>query len=133
MSTDKEIGAFVDRIATRLNDNPKAPQRGRHRAAFIAVRPLVEGALSRGHTLKATWEALRDERKLSMSYETFRSYCRRARLGGENGRAAPDGSELTPRIPAASATRTAPPEQSDEACPRGFRHQRIPRKQDIFG
>jgi hypothetical protein len=133
MDTDKEITAFVDRITKRQNDNPKASQRGRHRAAFIALRPAVEYALSRGHTLKAIWETLRDEHKASMTYETFRNYCRRAGLGQGTGgdvvaRAAPSAL-----IPAASATPPARPQQPDETRPRGFQHERVPRKKDIYG
>jgi len=78
MSTEEELAAFLQRIDKRLSEGPGGPHSGRHRAAFIALRPLIEGALASGFTMKATWAALREEKKLSMSYQTFRTHCSRA-------------------------------------------------------
>lgn len=149
MNTDKEIAAFVDRMGKRLNDSPKGSRRGRHRAAFIAVRPLIEAALCSGHTLKATWEALREEGKLSMTYESFRKYCRATGLGRETlpkssadppqaGNAGPASrvAAAARQLPSpAASSRTSTPAELP-AAPDGareFRHERVPRTDKIYG
>ena len=112
MRTDKEVAAFVERVVKRLSDAPHAPQNGRHRVAFVALRPLVAGALASGCTIKAAWATLRDEEKLAMSYQTFRTYCRRAGL--ESKTEAPEAepshsgtnpTQSRPAIPADTAQR----------------------------
>lgn len=89
MSAERELAAFLKRIGERLADSPGGSHSGRHRAAFIALRPLVEGALASGFTMKATWAALREEKKISMSYQTFRMHCWRAGIGGRSGAVSP--------------------------------------------
>lgn len=78
---EKELAAFLERIDERLGDSAGAWHSGKHRAAFTALRPFVDAALNRGYTMKATWAELREEKKLSMTYEMFRVYCRRAGVG----------------------------------------------------
>jgi hypothetical protein len=113
------------------------------------VRPLIEGALQGGHTLKATWESLREEGKLSMTYESFRRYCRAMGVGsgppassGEHAQAhqrnAADssvvqGAQTSP--PRESVQPAAPAARSSPAVngPRSFRHERVPRKDKIYG
>jgi hypothetical protein len=107
MSTEKELAAFIERIGERVNNSPEGSHRGKHRAAFIALRPLIEGALAHGFTMKTTWAALREEKKVSMSYQTFRMHCWRAGLGAR--------SDAISR---------------PEEAPRG-RDGRVPRKGDI--
>ena len=69
----KVVQKLTDRIAVAAYRAPRnatvritlrhmikrASHSGRHRAAFTALRPLIEGALARGYTIKATWAALR--------------------------------------------------------------------------
>ena len=78
---DKEVAAFLERIGKRLSESPGASRSGKHRVAFTALRPLIDGALASGYTMKATWAALREEKRLAMSYQTFRVLCRRAGIG----------------------------------------------------
>jgi hypothetical protein len=127
MRTDKEVAAFVERVVKRLSDAPHAPQNGRHRAAFVALRPLIAGALASGCTIKAAWATLRDEKKLAMTYQTFRTYCRRAGLaskaeaaGTEPSRSGTNSAQSRPAVPA-------------DMAERAFRHERVPRKKDIYG
>jgi hypothetical protein len=68
-------------------------------AAHAAQAPLF--------TMKATWAALREEKKISMSYQTFRMHCWRAGIG-------------------ARSRAISPPEEA----PRG-RHGSAPRRGDI--
>lgn len=82
---EKEVAAFLERLNKRLSDRPGPWHSGKHRAAFTALRPIIDAALNRGCTMKATWATLREEKKLSMSYETFRAYCRRAGIGARYG------------------------------------------------
>lgn len=101
---DKAVAAFLESIDKRLSDGPGASRSGKHRVAFTALRPLIDGALASGYTMKATWAALREEKRLAMSYQTFRLHCRRAGIGARSGA-------------------TSPPEE--------VRHGRAPRRGDI--
>ena len=105
---EKEVAAFLERIDERLGESAGACHRGKHRVAFTALRPYIDAALNRGHTMKATWATLREKKKLSMTYETFRAHCRRAAIGARSGATNP----------------------LDEAA-RVFRHGRTPRRGDI--
>jgi hypothetical protein len=134
MKTAKDIDAFLERIGKRLRESPRASHSGKHRAAFTALRPLIEATLAEGYTMMATWDALREEKELSMSYETFRTHCRGAGIGRGVPKAAPamHPRPEPPRPAGAAATRpgTAGPA---EATQPGFRHERVPRKKDIYG
>ena len=133
MKTQKDIDAFLERVGKRLSERPRASHSGKHRAAFTTLRPLIEATLAQGYTMMATWEALREENELSMSYETFRTHCRRAGIAQDASRAAPTMHPLrsSPRpVGAEAASSTAAP---TEATERGFRHERVPRKKDIYG
>lgn len=98
---EKKLGAFLERLAKRLSDSPGASHSGKHRVAFTALRPLIDAALGRGYTMKIIWETLREEERLSMSYETFRLHCRRAGIGARSGATSPPeqagGPRRTPR------------------------------------
>lgn len=134
MKTQKDIDAFLERIGKRLSERPRASHSGKHRAAFTTLRPLIEATLAQGYTMMATWEALREENEVSMSYETFRTHCRRACMVQDVPAAAPAIHPLasSPRPAGAGSARpgTAAPTDTTE---RGFRHERVPRKKDIYG
>jgi hypothetical protein len=126
VTTENEMAAFVGRV-TRW-----ASLKGSHRAVFVGVRPLIERSLDAGHSMKATWEVLHAEGKVTMTYETFRAHCRKAGLGHAaprrgGARARADGQ----RIVASAAPQTALQERADDR-PRGFQHNRVPRKKDIY-
>jgi hypothetical protein len=105
---EKKVAAFLERLSERLSDKVGASRSGVHRAAFTALRPFIDGSLARGYTMKTTWTALREEKKLSMTYETFRAHCRRVGIGGRSGAMS-----------------------SPEEAPRVFRHRRAPRRGDL--
>jgi hypothetical protein len=134
MKTDSDTEAFLEYIGKRLSENPRASHSGKHRAAFTALRTLIEAALAQGYTMRATWSALREKKQLSMSYETFRTHCRRAGIV----QALPAATSVMQPRPdppplahpsAARPTTTGPA----HAAERGFRHERVPRKKDIYG
>jgi hypothetical protein len=106
MKTEEQVAAFLERMGKRTSESG-ASHSGMHRVAFAAVQPLVEGVLARGYTMKATWDALREEKKLSMSYETFRTHCRRAGIARSGATSLP------------------------EEAVRGFCHGRVRRRGDI--
>ena len=118
MKTDSEVTAFREYMAKRLGESPTASRRGKHRVAFLALRPLIEDALVRGYTMKGTWAALREQGRLSMSYQAFRSHCRREGLAASTS--------------AGHAQGPAPTSAAREPQT-GFRHDRVPRKKDIYG
>jgi hypothetical protein len=131
MKTDSNTEAFLEYIGRRLSENPRASRSGKHRAAFTALRPLIEVALAQGYTMKATWSALREKKQLSMSYETFRTHCRRARIGEAEApapRLRPEVARSADPAPAHPAATTP-----SDVPHRGFRHERVPRKKDIYG
>ena len=59
MKTDSDSEAFLEYIGKRLSESPRASHSGKHRAAFTALRTLIEAALAQGYTMRATWSALR--------------------------------------------------------------------------
>ncbi len=125
MTTENEMAAFVER-STRWGS-----LKGSLRAVFVGVRPMVVRALDAGHSMKSTWEVLQAEGKVTMTYETFRAHCRKAGLGHaapRPGGARADGQ----RIVASAAPQTPLQERADDR-PRGFQHNRVPRKKDIYG
>jgi hypothetical protein len=127
VATEKELVAFVERVAKR------ASPRDSHRAVFVGVRPLVEHALAAGHSMKATWDALRAEGKVTMTYETFRAHCRQAGLGRTAVRPSGDqASSERSSIVTSEPERAAVKNRPDEP-PRGFQHNRVPRKEQIYG
>jgi hypothetical protein len=134
MKTQKDIDAFLEHIGERLSESPRASHSGKHRAAFTALRPLIEATMAQGYTMMATWDTLREAKELSMSYETFRTHCRRAGIGQAVGTTAPATHPRPepPRPAGATAARAGIAGPAD-AMPREFRHERVPRKSDIYG
>ena len=134
MKTQKDIDAFLERIGKCLSERPRASHSGKHRAAFTALRPLIEATLAQGYTMMATWEALREENELSMSYETFRTHCQRAGMMQAVQTPAPGTRPRgeSPRPTSAAAVQPGTVGHAD-AMERGFRHERVPRKKDIYG
>jgi len=134
MKTDSDSEAFLEYIGKRLSENPRASHSGKHRAAFTALRTLIEAALAQGYTMRAIWSALREKERLSMSYETFRTHCRRAGVvqGVQAATPAmhPRAEPPPPAGPPAARPSTTGPADAKE---RGFRHERVPRKKDIYG
>jgi hypothetical protein len=82
--------------------------------------------------MKAVWAVLYEEKKLSMSYQTFRYYCREARRG-KTVSAAQAHQDASRSATAVSAKADAPMLPLHDAPQRGFRHQRVPRREDIYG
>ena len=127
MATEKELTAFVERVAKQ------ASLRGSHRATFVAVRPLIEGALAAGYSMKTTWEALGAEGQLTMSYETFRAHCREAGLGRVARRPGGDRAQAEGQAFARSAPPLAGPRERPDDRRRTFRHSAVPSTKKIYG
>jgi hypothetical protein len=124
VATEKEMMAFVERVASR------ASQRNSYRATFVALRPLVEGALAAGYSMKTTWETLCAEGKLTMTYETFRVHCRKAGLG----HAAQEPPRVRAQVdeqPRVAVARASAMQRPDERPP-AFRHNSMPQKDEIY-
>jgi hypothetical protein len=68
------------RIAERTGR--KTPSRnGTNRAAFLALRGDVKEALADGWPIRAIWETLHEERKITFSYSAFCRYVKRLVVG----------------------------------------------------
>jgi Family of unknown function (DUF5338) len=134
MKTQEDIDAFLGRIRKRFGEKPGASHSGKHRAAFTVWRPVIEATLAEGFTMMAAWDMLREEKELSMSYETFRSHCRRAGIGQAVQAAAP-ATHPRPEPPRPAGAPAARPGTSglSDAAERRFQHSRVPRKKDIYG
>jgi len=134
MKTQKDIDAFLEHIGKRFGERPGASHSGKHRAAFTVLRPVIEATLARGFTMMAAWDTLREGKELSMSYETFRSHCRRAGIGQAVQTPAPPATHPRPEPPSPAGAAAARPSAAGpvDAAERGFRHSRIPRKKDIY-
>src|SRR5690242_17439553 len=61
---DKEVAIFIARVGEHVKHQPKASLTSKHRAVFLALRPLVQGALASGYTMKAAWATLRTDGKI---------------------------------------------------------------------
>lgn len=135
---DTEVASFIARVGEHLKHQTKASLTSKHRAAFLALRPLVEGALASGYTMKATWATLRADGRLSMTYETFRLHCRRARLERatrENryGKQEARGGEGAISRSGGSRRGIDSAQKGSHERPPGFHHERVPRKNEIYG
>jgi hypothetical protein len=108
----------------------KAPTvAGKNRAAFLAVREEVKGALDDGWPIKTVWETLREEGKIEFGYDAFIRYVDRL-----------IGPRKQPEIAAASLPTPAATDKSNaEAGVRrgtapeihGFHFQSSPKREDL--
>jgi len=60
-----------NQLSKKVSDN------SRNKVAFLALKDDVAAALSDGWSMKAIWETLRMEEKISFSYKTFCVYVTR--------------------------------------------------------
>lgn len=60
---------------------------GMARVEFLAVKDEVESLLARGYLLKPAYAQLTKEKRISMTYDTFRRYARKYFPGGKNEQA----------------------------------------------
>ena len=65
--------SLSERIAERVKKDPGKSKRS-NRMIFIALRAEIEKALNDGWTVKVIWETLRDEEKITFSYQAFNRY-----------------------------------------------------------
>ena len=62
-----------ERIAERVKKDPGKSKRS-NRMIFVALRGEIEKALNDGWTVKVIWETLREEEKVTFSYQAFNRY-----------------------------------------------------------
>ena len=68
------MATLTERLAARATKS--AMEKGRGRAAFLALKPDVHAALQEGWKAKEIWSLLRDEGKIGVSYSVFLRYIR---------------------------------------------------------
>lgn len=89
--------------------------------AFLAVRADVVTALEAGYSVKTVWAFLKDEGRITSSYEAFRRHVQRhirsGQKGGTKGRqAAPSPADASPSpAPAPAQTKPAEPKPAKAA------------------
>lgn len=69
-----------ERIAERMAKKPPA-RADQNRATFIALRREIKASLEDGWPVKTIWETLKEEGKVTFSYQAFRGYVNRLILG----------------------------------------------------
>ncbi|MCP6755985.1 TraK family protein, partial [Klebsiella pneumoniae] len=62
MGIEKEVAAFVELIGKDVSESARPRKRERNRAAFVTLRPYIEGALASGYAMKTIWGKLRDQK-----------------------------------------------------------------------
>ena len=65
--------SLSERIADRLNSKKEISGAG-NKAVFLALKMDIEEAIKAGWSLRQIWQTLRDEQKITFTYETFRKY-----------------------------------------------------------
>jgi hypothetical protein len=65
--------SLSERIAERVKKDPGKSKRS-NRMIFVALRGEIEKALNDGWTVKVIWETLREEEKVTLSYQAFNRY-----------------------------------------------------------
>jgi Family of unknown function (DUF5338) len=114
------------RVARFVQTQP-ARRSGKARAAVIALRAEIEQAVNDGWPVRSIWQTLRAEGAVQVGYHAFRRHVAELVLQQptEHGRRPTPPPEPSHR-PAAPVTRT-------EGKPRAFHHDRMPRKDKIYG
>ena len=87
--------------------------------AFLAVRADVVTALEAGYSVKTVWAFLKDEGRITSSYEAFRLHVQRHIRSGQKGgtkdkQAAPSPADASPS-PAPAPAQTKPAESKQPA------------------
>lgn len=74
LNREKQMQTLSERIATRIQNLPKATTASRNRSTFIALRPEIQQAYSDGWSLLAIWKLLHEEQRIPFTYQAFRRY-----------------------------------------------------------
>lgn len=99
------LAAWVAKQQTPRRQDAKA-------VAFLAVRADVVTALEAGYSVKTVWAFLKDEGRITSSYEAFRRHVQRhIRSDGTKGK----GKQATPAPVDASPAPTSAPAQTKPA------------------
>ena len=84
--------------------------------AFLAVRADVVTALEAGYSVKTVWAFLKDEGRITSSYEAFRRHVQRHIRSGHKG--GPKGKQAAPSPADASASPAPAPDQTKPVEPK---------------
>lgn len=106
--------SLSDRIAEKAQKQ-MPDQKAKNRAAFLVHRDEIRQALDDHWSVKMIWTTLRDEGKVSFSYQAFIGYVKRLIT---NQRPTPSESVQTP----------APKRQNHL----GFKFEAIPKKEELL-
>jgi hypothetical protein len=128
-SLSARIGRFVQAQPARRS--------GKARAAVLALRDEIQNALADGWSVRAVWQTLHAEGSVQVGYHAFRRYV--AELAPQAGapartRAA-DATEAAPPPPRRASAELATTARSSSAneAPRGFKHDRRPQLDKLYG
>lgn len=75
--------SLCDRIAERESKKINSGN-SKNKVAFIALKKDIQEALDAGWSMKVIWETLLEEKKISFSYKTFRTYVTQLILSSSN-------------------------------------------------
>ena len=115
------------RVARFVQTQP-AWRSNKARAAVVALRAEIQQAVGDGWSVRAIWQTLRAEGAVKVGYHAFRRYVAELVLRQSK---APAHRPIV-RTESTHGTAAAPATRIEER-PRAFRHDRMPRKADIYG
>ena len=127
----KNLSARIAERAARK----KPPRNGQNRVTFLAMREDVKQAIDDGWPVKAIWETLHEEGKVSFSYQAFIGYANRLILSSSASRTtvstpmAVDSRIGKQRGP---ATAQATEKTLEGQTTSGFTFNRTPKKEDLL-
>jgi hypothetical protein len=114
------------RVARFVQTQP-ARRSGKARAAVIALRTEIQQATTDGWSVRVIWQTLRAEGVVQVGYHAFRRYVAELVPAPRTQRV------RAPTAAPAAALRPPAPAMRTDDKPRAFRHERMPRKDEIYG
>lgn len=112
---NKDLSA---RIAERVKKQ-RISSRDQNRAVFLALRQEIAKAMQDGWSVMTIWRTLKDEGKITFSYQAFRLYVKKL----VHPSAPPPGSP---------SKKTGPPGTEQPHKASGFVFDPVPNKEELF-
>jgi hypothetical protein len=126
----KEMASSLSQRIAEHVKTKKLSATGKNRAAFLAVREEIKGALDDGWPIKTIWETLHEEGKIEFGYDAFIRHVNR--LIGPKLQAQPAGMSLpTPAATDKSKVETGVRRGASPEIP-GFNFNPCLKPEDLF-
>lgn len=87
---------IIDALAEWVAKQEKTRRQDAQAVAFLAIRSDVVTALEAGYSIKTVWAFLKDEGRITSSYEAFRRHVQRHIRSGQSAGARSNPAPVTP-------------------------------------